>query len=199
MRYRFPVTIYGGDALRLNVFTDSGAGNTFSIVLADSALGILGGAGIDIRNDSANAIVIGMSETGVDSATYGSTTSIPVLKVNRFGRIDSAGSVSIATTLTVVDDAAATQDIDLLSENLTIAGGTGLTSTASANTITLDLDNTAVTPGSYGSGTAIPTFTVDQQGRLTAASTTSISTSLDIQDNQGTPNTDTVLRHLSLY
>ena len=184
--------LIGGDALRLNVFTDSGAGNTFSIVLADSALGILGGAGLDIRNDSANAIVIGMSETGVDSATYGSTTSIPVLKVNRFGRIDSAGSVSIATTLTVVDDAAATQDIDLLSENLTIAGGTGLTSTASANTITLDLDNTAVTPGSYGSGTAIPTFTVDQQGRLTAASTTSISTSLDIQDNQGTPNTDTV-------
>ena len=184
--------LIGGYALRLNVFTDSGAGNTFSIVLADSALGILGGAGIDIRNDSANAIVIGMSETGVDSATYGSTTSIPVLKVNRFGRIDSAGSVSIATTLTVVDDAAATQDIDLLSENLTIAGGTGLTSTASANTITLDLDNTAITPGSYGSGTAIPTFTVDQQGRLTAASTTSISTSLDIQDNQGTPNTDTV-------
>jgi hypothetical protein len=184
--------LIGGDALRLNVFTDSGAGNTFSIVLADSALGIIGGAGLDIRNDSANSIVIGMSETGVDSATYGSTTAIPVLKVNRFGRIDSAGSVNIATTLTVVDDAAATQDIDLLSENLTIAGGTGLTSTASTNTITVDLDNTAVTPGSYGSGTAIPTFTVDQQGRLTAASSTSISTSLDIADNQGSPNTDTV-------
>ena len=184
--------LLGGDTLRLNVFTDSGAGGVFSIILADSAIGLQGANGISVTNDSANAVIFGLTETGVDSATYGSTTAIPVLKVNRFGRIDSAGSVSIATTLTVVDDAAATQDIDLLSENLTIAGGTGLTSTASTNTITLNLDNTAVTPGSYGSGTAIPTFTVDQQGRLTAASSTSISTSLDISDNQGSPNTDTV-------
>lgn len=37
------------------------------------------------------------------------------------------------------------------------------------------LADTAVTPGSYGSGSAIPSFTVDSKGRLTAASTNAIS------------------------
>src|SRR6056300_550154 len=184
--------LVGGDTLRLNVFTDSGIDNQFSIILADSAIGLLGRDGISVINDSDNSVTFRLSETGVTAGSYGSTTAIPTFTVDSQGRLSAASTVNVATTLTVEDDAAATQDIDLLTENLTIAGGTALTSTASSNTITLDLDNTAVTPGSYGSGTAIPTFTVDQQGRLTAASTTSISTSLDISDDQGVPNTDTV-------
>jgi hypothetical protein len=39
------------------------------------------------------------------------------------------------------------------------------------------LASTAVTPGSYGSASAVATFTVDAKGRLTAASTTSIAIS----------------------
>lgn len=45
-----------------------------------------------------------------------------------------------------------------------VSGGTGLAATPS-----LAIANTAVTPAAYGSATAISTFTVDQQGRLTAA------------------------------
>jgi hypothetical protein len=59
-----------------------------------------------------------------------------------------------------------------------IVGGVALTSTYNdtSGETTIDLDNTAVTHGSYG-GSAGKTvsFTVDQQGRLTAASDTNIS------------------------
>jgi hypothetical protein len=59
----------------------------------------------------------------------------------------------------------------------TVTGGTGLTSTVTTGesvTPTINLDDTAVTPGTYGTAGSTGTFTVDQQGRLTNAATTPI-------------------------
>jgi len=100
---------------------------------------------------------------------------------------DRINAAITAEDLDIAGDSG-TGSVDLDSQSLTISGDTGITTTASGQSISVDLDDTAVTPGSYGSGTSIPTFTVDQQGRLTAAGSASVSTTLDIAADSGTDN-----------
>jgi len=120
--------------------------STTTISLGES-LKISGDTGITatISGDTVN---IDLDDTAVTPATYGSSTAIPVIIVDQQGRITSASTQNISTTLTISDDSSSTVDITLGSDTLKIAGGTGITSSISGDTITLDIDSTVVTESS---------------------------------------------------
>jgi len=97
-----------------------------------------------------------MDTTGVGAATYGSSSAIPVLVVNAQGRVTGASNVSVTSTAL-------------------FANSGQLTANSSSGNVLVGLANTAVTTGTYGGATNVSVITVDQFGRITAASNVAVS------------------------
>jgi hypothetical protein len=109
------------------------------------------------------------------------------------GNVDNTSDANKPLSTAAVDALALKANLSDITElsqdavNSAIVAGVALTKTYNdtLNTITVDLDNTAVTAGSYGSTTKIPTFTVDEQGRLTTAGEADVATNLSIAGDSG--------------
>jgi len=189
-------TIVGDDSTG----TTLNSGETFKIA---------GGNNITTSVDNDVLSIQGATDINVNSITSDDSTAIQINDgLNVAGTIDMQGNTVTGLATPSADSDAATKayvdtqvsannsltiggddssEITLnLDTSLNTKGENGLATYVAGDTLTVRLNNTAVTPGSYGSSTQIPTFTVDQQGRLTAAGTATISTTLTVSDDTST-------------
>jgi hypothetical protein len=139
---------------------------------------------------------ISLANTAVTAGSYGNASSVSTITVNAQGQITAASNSAIAINVAAVSGAVPNTVNVIAGTNLTgggaltgnvtinnpyngtvtnVATGTGLTGGPITSTGTVSLANTAVTAGSYGNASTVGSFTVDAQGRLTAASNSSIS------------------------
>ena len=151
------VVALGTDTTGNYVATIASSGNTITVT----------GSGTETA-----AVNIDLPNTGVTAGSYGSGTSIPTFTVDAKGRLTAAGSASVATNLSIAGDTG-TDTVSLLSDTLTVTGGTGITSSVTNNTVTLDIDSTVTT----NSGTQTLT-------NKTIGSGTSLSANLNANSNK---------------
>ena len=152
----------------------------------------IGSLALEASGGSGQVVTAISTSTSLDGGSASNATLPTQLAVKTY--VDAQIT---AQDLDIAGDSG-TDAIDLDSEVLTFSGDTGITTSVTTNTVTIDLDDTAVTPGAYGSQTAIPTFTVDQQGRLTAASTVAVATALTVDGDTGTGNVDLLTDDLQI-
>lgn len=140
--------------------------------LADVAVGnvlLSGGVGV---MPSYGKVGLSTHVSGVLPIANGGTNSSTALTNNRV-MISLGGQIVEGSPLSNGQLLIGSSGLAPVAASLT--GGTGIGIVNGAGSITINLANTAVVPGSYGSATQVGQFTVDAQGRLISASNVSIS------------------------
>jgi len=200
----FATNLVANVATAFEVAGDSGTSKT--ITSGSDTLSILGGTGLTSVTSNTDTITINLDNTAVTAATYGNANTAATFTVDAQGRLTSASQNAISILASQVSDFSANTRAqisvagDLAYNSSTgvisftndagdiesVTAGTGLTGGGTSGAVTLTLANTAVTAGSYGGAGTVGTFTVDAQGRLTAAGNTTISVTASQISDRGT-------------
>ena len=107
-------------------------------------------SGVTVSELAANSVTL-RSESFADNDTTLMTSAAINDRIESFGYTTNTGDITA------------------------VVAGTGISGGATSGSATVTLADTAVTAASYGSATQVPNYTVDAQGRLTAAANTAIA------------------------
>jgi len=123
-----------------------------SLEVIQDAIGVsvVGGTALTATySDATGLTTVKLNDTTVVAGSYGSTTQIPTFTVDAQGRLTAAGSVSVATTLTVGSDNVETYGVNLLTDTLKVVGGEGIdaivTDSGATTTITISGEDASTT------------------------------------------------------
>jgi hypothetical protein len=178
-------------------------GGTGTVTQINTGTGLTGGP-------ITNTGTISIANTAVTAGDYGTASDVGFFRVNAQGQLTSAVNIPIAIAASQITSG--TVSIARGGTNLsttptngqlligngtgyslgTLTAGTGAYVTNGSGSITVGIDNTAVTTGSYGSSSSVATFSVNQQGQLTAAASVPINAiALTTGTISTTPSNDT--------
>ena len=122
------------NATNITLVDDSST--TVDITLATDSLKLSGGTGITSAI-SGDTVTHTLNNTSVNAGSFGSATAIPVITVDAQGRITAASTAAASSDLTIVDDSSTATTISLTTDTLKIAGGTGISTSISGDTLTV--------------------------------------------------------------
>ena len=146
---------------------------------------ITGGNGIS-TSETSGIVTVSLDDTSVIPGEYGSETEIAKFTVDQQGRITSANSTPIASTLTFLADTGSVS-INYINESLDVLGGDGIETSASPNGISITVDGTVVRTSGDQSIDGNKTFNNDLVigGNLTVSgNVTSVNTEeINLADN----------------
>ena len=151
---------------------NSGGG---SIEMGDT-LSFAGGTGMTVNTDGATpgSVEVILDNTAVTQGGYGSADTVATFTVDQQGRLVAAGDSFIDIVASQVSDFATSAETAIFQAG-NFVDGTGIDFTVTAGaSVSADLTDTGVVANSYGSSSQVASFTVDAQGRLTAASNVNI-------------------------